>query len=118
MISNERRWPSQRQPQRQPYYQSSEPRPFRPPIQEDTLEKREVQIERKQFTAALKENPRGRFLRITESASGRSNSIVIPAPGLRDFQKLLEEMARAAAEIPAKSFTDEPQPEEPDGNRA
>jgi hypothetical protein len=118
MISNERRWPSQRQPQRQPYYQRAEPRPFRPPPQEDTLESREMQIERKQFQATLKENPRGRFVRITETASGRSNSIVIPAPGLRDFQKLLEDMARAANEIPEKTFSTEPQTEEPDGNHA
>jgi hypothetical protein len=118
MISNERRWPSQRQPQRQPYYPQTEQRPLRPPVQEDTLESREMQIERKQFVATLKENPRGRFLRITETASGRSNSIVIPAPGLRDFQKLLEDMAKAAGEIPEKSFPDEPPADEPDGNRA
>jgi hypothetical protein len=118
MISNERRWPSQRQPQRQPYYQRTESRPMRPPLQEDTLESREMQIERKQFLATLKENPRGRFLRITETASGRSNSIVIPSTGLRDFQKLVEEMIRAAGEIPEKSFSAEPQPEEPNGNHA
>ena len=118
MISNERRWPSQRQPQRQPYYQRTESRPLRPPVQEDTLESREMQIERKQFLATLKENPRGRFVRITETASGRSNSIVIPAPGLRDFQKLLEDMARAASEIPEKQFPTEPATDEPDGNRA
>ena len=118
MISNERRWPSQRQPQRQPYYQRTESRPLRPPVQEDTLESREMQIERKQFVATLKENPRGRFLRITETASGRSNSIVIPAPGLREFQKLLEDMAKAAAEIPEKNFSSEPPTDEPDGNRA
>jgi hypothetical protein len=118
MISNERHWPSQRPPQRQPYYQRAEPRPLRPPVQEDTLDTREMQIERKQFQATLKENPRGRFVRITETASGRSNSIVIPAPGLRDFQKLLEEMTRAAGEIPQKNFPAEPSREEPDGNRA
>lgn len=86
--------------------------------QEETLETREVQIERKQFGAALKENPRGRFLRITESASGRSNSIVIPSTGLREFQKLVEEMVRASAEIPQKEFAAPPEPGEPDGNHA
>jgi hypothetical protein len=118
MISNERHWPSQRQPQRQPYYQRTESRPLRPPVQEDTLESREMQIERKQFQATLKENPRGRFVRITETASGRSNSIVIPSTGLRDFQKLLEDMARAASEIPEKKSPSEPATDEPDGNRA
>jgi hypothetical protein len=103
MISNERRWPSQQRPyqQRQPYYQHSEPRPYRPPVQEDTLKTAEMQIERKLFTAALKENPRGRFLRITETASGRNNSIVIPITGLREFQQLLDTMVKAAEELPA-----------------
>ena len=59
-----------------------------------------MQIERKLFVGALKENPRGRFLRITETASGRNNSIVIPVGGLRDFQQLLEGMVKAAEELP------------------
>jgi len=50
----------------------------------------------------LKENPRGRFLRIAEEANGRSNSVIIPSTGLREFQKLLEDMVKAAAEIPSK----------------
>jgi PurA ssDNA and RNA-binding protein len=75
------------------------------------LETREIQVERKQFTAALKENPRGRFVRITESGSGRANSIVIPSTGLREFQKMLEEMIKASAEIPAANPA--PGPEKP-----
>jgi len=43
---------------------------------------------------ALKENPRGRLLRITEDIAGRYNSIIIPATGLREFKKLLEEMIK------------------------
>jgi hypothetical protein len=102
-ISNERRWPSQVQTQRQPYYQRPE-RPESLPVrpQEDTLESHELQIERKHFLVMLKENSRGRFLRIVEEG-GRRNSIVIPAPGLRDFQKLLAEMVKADGETPAKN---------------
>jgi hypothetical protein len=51
---------------------------------------------------ALKENPRGRFLRITEDVGGRRDTIIIPAPGLDDFKKLLDEMVRAAGETPPK----------------
>ena len=59
-----------------------------------------VQIERKTFVLTLKENPRGRFLRITEDVGGRRDSIIIPAPGLEDFKKVFEDMVKAAAELP------------------
>ncbi len=54
-----------------------------------------IAVERKQFIFDLRENPRGRFLRITEDANGRRDSIVIPAPGLEEFRRLLEEMIAA-----------------------
>ena len=59
-----------------------------------------VQIERKTFVFTLKENPRGRFLRITEDVGGRRDTIIIPAPGLEDFKKLLDEMVKAANDAP------------------
>ena len=46
---------------------------------------------------------RGRFLRITEDVGGRRDNIIIPAPGLEDFKKLLEEMVKAANEMPQKA---------------
>ena len=93
MISNER--PSPYGPR--PY--SSSPRPN---VQEETLKTDKVQIERKTFVFTLKENPRGRFLRITEDVNGRRDTIIVPAPGLEEFKKLLDEMVRASAEIPEK----------------
>ena len=92
MISNER--PS-------PYGNRNYGAP-KPPVNEDTLRSDKVQIERKTFVFALKENPRGRFLRITEDVGGRRDTIIIPAPGLEDFKKLLDEMVRAALETPPK----------------
>jgi hypothetical protein len=74
----------------------------KPPVNEDTLKSERIQIERKTFVFTLKENPRGRFLRITEDVGGRRDTIIIPAPGLEDFKKLLDEMVKAAAETPAK----------------
>lgn len=107
MISNERRWPSYRTPQqRQPYnnyYERPQPQQMRPPVHEDTLETRQLQIERKYFLLTLKENPRGRFLRIAEEANGRFNSIIVPASGLQEFRKLLEELVNAATDIPPKT---------------
>src|SRR3981189_288072 len=70
----------------------------KPPVNEETLRSDKVQIERKTFLFALKENPRGRFLRITEDVGGRRDTIIIPAPGLEDFKKLLDDMVKASAE--------------------
>jgi hypothetical protein len=72
----------------------------RPPVTEDTIRTEKLQIERKTFVFALKENPRGRFLRITEDVGGRRDTIIIPAPGLEEFVKLVDVMARQSAESP------------------
>lgn len=93
MISNER------QP---PFGNRSYGTP-KPPVSEDTLKSEKVQIERKTFVFALKENPRGRFLRITEDVGGRRDTIIIPAPGLEDFKKLVDDMVKASNEIPPKA---------------
>jgi PurA ssDNA and RNA-binding protein len=108
MISNER--PSQygRRPYQSSGYgsggygHSKYSQPQRPPVQEDTLKSGEVQIERKNFVFALKENPRGRFLRITEDVNGRRDTIIIPSTGLAEFKKLVDEMVKASSEIPEK----------------
>ncbi len=71
-------------------------------MNETTLKSEKIQIERKTFLFTLKENPRGRFLRITEDVSGRRDTIIIPAPGLGDFRKILEAMEKASAETPAQ----------------
>ena len=70
----------------------------KPAVSEETLKTEKIQIERKTFVFALKENPRGRFLRITEDVSGRRDTIIIPAPGLEDFKKIIDEMVRTSAE--------------------
>jgi hypothetical protein len=92
MISNERPSPFGRRPYTQP----------RPQVQEDTLRNDKVQIERKTFLFALKENPRGRFLRITEDVNGRRDNIIIPATGLDEFKRIFDEMVKAANERPPK----------------
>ncbi len=65
----------------------------------DLLSER-LQIERKVFFFDMKENTRGRFLRITEDVSGRRDAIVIPASGLREFSEILNRIVAdpAAAE--------------------
>jgi len=78
-----------------------------PALQEETLKTERIQIERKSFVFSLKENPRGRFLRITEDAGGHRDSIIVPAPGLEDFKRTVAEMAQASAETPPQSARSE-----------
>ena len=68
----------------------------KPSLNEETLKTDRIQIERKTFVFALKENPRGRFLRITEDVSGRRDTIIIPAPGLEDFKRIFDNMVKAS----------------------
>ena len=60
------------------------------------LESREIQVERKHFFIEYRENERGRFLRITEEAQGRRNTVIIPSTGLEEFERALDEVLSAA----------------------
>ncbi len=75
----------------------------RPPSNEENLRTERIQIERKAFVLALKENPRGRFLRITEDVGGRRESIIIPATGLEELKRAIDEMVKVSHETPAKA---------------
>jgi len=87
------------------------PHGFRPPTAwnakpaaaEDVIKSDRIQIERKLFIFTLKENPRGRFLRITEDVGGRRDTIIVPATGLEEFKRLIEDMLKLSAETPPKS---------------
>jgi hypothetical protein len=62
------------------------------------LESRELQVERKHFFIEYRENERGRFLRITEEAHGRRNTVIIPSTGLEEFERALDEVLSVAPE--------------------
>ena len=102
MISNERPSPFGRRPYQNQGYPSQGYGQPKPHVQEDTLKSAEVQIERKNFVFTLKENPRGRFLRITEDVGGRRDTIIIPSTGLAEFKKLVDVMVKSSDEIPEK----------------
>ena len=104
MYSNDQSSFFHRQPYRPPY-SSQPPRPF---VQEDTLKTELIHIERKSFLLTLKENPRGRFLRISEEVGGKRSSIIIPATGLAEFKQLLDIMVRAENGMAAKDKPAEP----------
>ena len=75
----------------------------KPPVEEETLRTEKIQVERKMFIFVLKENNRGRFVRITEDVGGRRDSIIVPATGLDDFMKAMDEIVRASDETPPKA---------------
>ena len=56
----------------------------------------QVQVERKTFTFDLRENPRGRFLKITEDVGGRRDTIIIPATGLDKIREVLNHAVEAS----------------------
>lgn len=72
----------------------------RSPSNETVICSERIQIERKTFQFTLKENPRGKFLRITEDVGGRRDSIIVPATGIDDFCKVLGEVAKGSPEVP------------------
>ncbi len=51
-----------------------------------------VVIDRKMFFLDLKENQRGRFLKITEDVGGRRDTVMLPAAAFRDFLEALQRL--------------------------
>lgn len=56
----------------------------------------QVQVERKLFSFELRENPRGRFLKVTEDVGGRRDTVIIPATGLDKIREALDHAMRAS----------------------
>lgn len=65
---------------------------------QEQLLSEKIHVERKQFFFDLKENPQGRFLKVTEDVSGRRNTIIIPSTGLEEFQVTLQKVIAADKE--------------------
>ena len=59
---------------------------------DNIIEAKELQIERKHFYVEFRENDRGRFLRITEEAHGRRNTIIVPSTGLEEFNAAIDDV--------------------------
>jgi PurA ssDNA and RNA-binding protein len=59
------------------------------------IESRELQIERKIFAIDLRENGRGKFLRITEDSQGHRNVIIVPISGVDDFADAIDDVLSA-----------------------
>lgn len=63
---------------------------------ENVIASRTLQVERKTFTIEFRENERGRFLRITEEAGGRRNTVIIPSTGINEFNSAVDAVVVAA----------------------
>jgi hypothetical protein len=66
-----------------------------------TIATQELQVERKHLTIEFRENDRGRFLRITEDAHGRRNTVIVPSTGLDEFVQKFNQVLVAAGHPPA-----------------
>src|SRR6266436_7066099 len=75
-----------------PFCKSAAVKSAAPGIMDNIIEAKELQIERKHFYVELRENDRGKFLRITEEAHGRRNSIIVPSTGVDDFTAAISEV--------------------------
>ncbi len=54
-------------------------------MQSEPIATEKVTIDRKVFFLDLKENQRGRFLKITEDVGGRRDTVMLPAAAFQDF---------------------------------
>jgi hypothetical protein len=66
------------------------------PNEEVELLTTELRIENKRFYFNLKENQKGRFLKIAEVSGGRS-TIIIPQSGWNDFRNMLDDFINGKA---------------------
>lgn len=56
-----------------------------PRMASEPIATEKVTIDRKVFFLDLKENQRGRFLKITEDVGGRRDTVMVPAAAFQDF---------------------------------
>ena len=66
------------------------------------LQSHSIRVERKFITFDLRENPRGRFLRITEEVNGRRDAIIVPVTGLEEFREALGKIIEFNQTLPPK----------------
>ncbi len=63
------------------------------------LHTEKILTDRKIFFLDLKENDRGRFVKITEDVRGRRDTIMLPVESLDEFIEALQEISTADQDI-------------------
>ena len=71
---------------------------FKPPP--NILASEKIVVGKKVFFLDLKENPRGRFLQITEDVGGRRDRVMIPAEALGEFGVTLFRLINTSEQMP------------------
>ena len=61
-----------------------------------TLATEKIEVEYKTFFLDLQENHRGRFLRITEDAGGRRETVIVPIENATEFTETVKKVVAAA----------------------
>lgn len=74
---------------------------------EETLRSEKMVVEHKTFYFFLKQNQRGRFLRITEESNGKSDTIIVPSTGIKEVKEMLDSLLQTISETP-NSLEDDP----------
>ena len=64
------------------------------------LASEKVNVDRKIFFLDLKENNRGRFLKITEDVGGRRDTIMLPAEAFAEFGEALMRLVEFEKTLP------------------
>ncbi len=59
------------------------------------IHKEEIPVERKTFAFSLRQNPRGRFLKITEEVGGHRDTIIMPSTGLQHLRSVIDNLIEA-----------------------
>lgn len=57
---------------------------------DNVLSARELKIERKRLTIEMRENFRGRYMKIVEYSGGKRNIVIIPEHGINDFNACID----------------------------
>jgi hypothetical protein len=70
-----------------------------PPGSNPYLASEKIVSDRKLFFLDLKENARGRFLKITEDVNGRRDTIMIPAHAFLEFREALDRLIQYEASL-------------------
>ena len=96
-------------------YQTGNPHPHHQPLYSE-----KVFSDRKIFFMDLKENDRGRFVKITEDVPGRRDTIMLPIEALDEFLDALnrvadfeEELEEHPADAAARQEAAQPEPDAP-----
>ena len=72
----------------------------RSPDTETVLKEGQMKLEKKSFIFQLKENSRGRYMRIIETKKTRLNTFLIPGESLEEFKLWVVDIAKAAKKKP------------------